>query len=411
PVLEATPSECEEIRALPALESALAAALKKQALEKLTTDTVSNASWIVQAAERVLIPGSEPLKEIRKLFEVAEAADHHSASGDHRALRLVIEKEESSAARAILLSRSVRLLHRVAQASLDGGDATESILLLAEIPPETRTDVTRKLAADALVKLQGGVAPLLALESSKVLELAIWVEESDAGVKEILVGLFANRALEAVRKNDGAEASRAFVEVVKRRPDPNDLNDELRFQFAMGADGGSARAFSLGRVEELKRTGALTLSRKFRLLTQGYFGWFVPLLFIVSFCTLIVSLSLLATRRVSGSFRVPIPSLSGIRSKLNSRASKRNDPGYLAPTEKSDEYSELLSYFGLEDSSSEAQIKKAYRSAIKAYHPDHFTSGTPESEAAADKFRRMQDAYDRIMQIRSSWFGGRYDRG
>jgi hypothetical protein len=78
---------------------------------------------------------------------------------------------------------------------------------------------------------------------------------------------------------------------------------------------------------------------------------------------------------------------------------QEDSKGYLQMTEKLDEYSTLLNIFGLNDEASNSDIKKAYRQLVKQLHPD-------SSDVLSQKeFERVQQAYDRLMEIRQGWFG------
>ena len=51
---------------------------------------------------------------------------------------------------------------------------------------------------------------------------------------------------------------------------------------------------------------------------------------------------------------------------------------------------------GVERSASEDEIKKAYRQLALKYHPDK----NPGDESAEEKFKEIQDAFDRIERAR-----------
>lgn len=55
---------------------------------------------------------------------------------------------------------------------------------------------------------------------------------------------------------------------------------------------------------------------------------------------------------------------------------------------------------GVSPSSSDDEIKKAYRKLAKKYHPDNF-SDSPLREQAEEKMKEINEAYDRIQKIRS----------
>ncbi len=55
---------------------------------------------------------------------------------------------------------------------------------------------------------------------------------------------------------------------------------------------------------------------------------------------------------------------------------------------------------GVSPSSSDDEIKKAYRKLAKKYHPDNF-SDSPLREQAEEKMKEINEAYDRIQKMRS----------
>ena len=79
---------------------------------------------------------------------------------------------------------------------------------------------------------------------------------------------------------------------------------------------------------------------------------------------------------------------------------KKTGPGYLRGPSRVDEYTELLMLFGLEDTASEEDIKKAYRKKMKDLHPD---SGDPSPETT-QAFMELKKAHDRLIQIKRSRF-------
>ena len=61
---------------------------------------------------------------------------------------------------------------------------------------------------------------------------------------------------------------------------------------------------------------------------------------------------------------------------------------------------------GVTPGASDDEIKKAYRTLSRKYHPDANVNN-PNKEAAEEKFKEVQQAYDRIMKEKQS--GGGYD--
>lgn len=64
-----------------------------------------------------------------------------------------------------------------------------------------------------------------------------------------------------------------------------------------------------------------------------------------------------------------------------------------------DEYSTLLQVFDLPEDATGTDIKKAYRAKMKQLHPD------ANKESSQEDIDRVQEAYDRLMHLRRSWYG------
>lgn len=57
--------------------------------------------------------------------------------------------------------------------------------------------------------------------------------------------------------------------------------------------------------------------------------------------------------------------------------------------------------FGLDAEASDAEVEQAYRRLISQYHPDRLQGAAPELQRQAEaKARELNDAYDRIRQLR-----------
>jgi len=65
---------------------------------------------------------------------------------------------------------------------------------------------------------------------------------------------------------------------------------------------------------------------------------------------------------------------------------------------------------GVSPSSSNDEIKKAYRELSRKYHPDSYVDN-PLSDLAEEKFKEVQEAYDQIMKQRESGYSGNGNYG
>lgn len=70
------------------------------------------------------------------------------------------------------------------------------------------------------------------------------------------------------------------------------------------------------------------------------------------------------------------------------------------------------SVLGVSRSASDREIKKAYRSESRKYHPDSFANRSKaEADAAAERFKQIQEAYNQIVSERSGRSSGNYNYG
>lgn len=61
---------------------------------------------------------------------------------------------------------------------------------------------------------------------------------------------------------------------------------------------------------------------------------------------------------------------------------------------------------GVSESATDDEIKSAYRKLVKKYHPDRFEHGSREQEAASEKLKQINAAYDMVTKIRQGSYTG-----
>jgi curved DNA-binding protein CbpA len=69
------------------------------------------------------------------------------------------------------------------------------------------------------------------------------------------------------------------------------------------------------------------------------------------------------------------------------------------------DYYEVL---GVSRDASQEEIKKAYRSLAKKYHPDNYAADNPLKDLATEKMKEINEAYDQITNSRKNGGNGQY---
>ena len=207
--------------------------------------------------------------------------------------------------------------------------------------------------------------------------------------------IFSNRIFYLLNENDLKTCEKYFQYILDRRPDPDNLNNKLRYQIALSADTPEEKLFASGRISELHSLNALSFYRHLRLFHLGYYGWFRLFFFyffILGF--LLFSYFYFFNKRVF----IKLPSLA--KSERDKPTEKPKGPKQ--ELQLDDEYTHLLKFFGLSDTATEADIKSSFRQIVKKLHPDSKKERSPED---TEEFIRIKKAYNRLLEIRSSWFG------
>lgn len=255
-------------------------------------------------------------------------------------------------------------------------------------------------------------------------------------MQQRLVELYEDHIMYLVKQDDGDKLRTFYFSVLELRPDPNELNNKLRLRIAFKASGDNARHFAIGRLDELKQARGISLLDRFRLVLKGYYGTAQPIVVLTMVC-LVAFAAFLKLFRWSGAVkdthdkykrakafeeenlrqtedfvrekqRASRPLLGEqnrkrYREPQEEKFDDKRGPGYFRPVDGEDEYSRLLAFFELEDDATEGDIKAAYREMVKIHHPDRNPEG--EKDQIEKFFQEIKEKYDRIMEMRGSWFG------
>ena len=227
-----------------------------------------------------------------------------------------------------------------------------------------------------------------------------------------LIEVYGEQTLLLAQQTKYEAAENYLLRIARYRADPDEENNELRVRLLMRSGRHKNEPFYIRRMEELRYGNGLTMTVKLRLLLSGYYGFFYPV-----FCIVIIVLAvMLVVKLLFGAralvswldeyYRYDPERMAKRDAKIAEKAKKRG-VGYGQLVTEPDEYSRLLGLLGLDDSATEDEIKHAYRQRMKESHPDV----SPDKGAApgdtVDNFIELKGVYDRIMEIRKSWFGGR----
>ena len=66
---------------------------------------------------------------------------------------------------------------------------------------------------------------------------------------------------------------------------------------------------------------------------------------------------------------------------------------------------------GVSRGASDEEIKNAYRTLARKYHPDNYDAGNPLSELAEEKMQEINAAYDEIQRLRAENGNSQYSGG
>ena len=289
--------------------------------------------------------------------------------------------------------------------------------------------------------------------------------KADKTTAKEVTDYFSVLTLKALDAGNIEKAQSFYEKVLTLRPDPSPLNKELRKGIASKARNYETRLFALGRIEEMKSQGELNFGTKFFLFKHGMYWSGLKKWGFISICLIFIgALTLFVTSKIfdakalaaeakrkaekradkqaakeakesakaaksskradSTSMNFPKgasvaakAALEQARMREEAKAAfakpessgskfsffgKKKEAGYNKPASGTDEYGKLLAVFDLTDEATEAEIKKAFRNKLKEYHPDITEL---EQEEAKHKTDELKLIYDRVREIRSSWFG------
>jgi hypothetical protein len=426
----------------------LGAKLSQPLLEKLalflSESAPEDARGFLALAAAIYREDDPTRKQVQAYLELARKADEDIAAGNRQDLLNLARQPGDEGTKLILSGRLKKL---IASGSADATDPYAEIRSLAELSQvfddEQIPVVTERLLTEVNQGLLSGALGYeqWPFDETDVKALLRRTEQFKPNVKSVLADIYDRRIRSLVQANQADDLSDSYSRLLEYRPDPNPANDELRLSIILNAKDKDVRQFAMGRLEELKYSGHLGKMDKIRILFKGYYGRGLAVFFIASFVIILLCAALMMIRpmfvagvsdaiakaeerkaaannqahasayakqkagavRAADGGKVP-RSESPEMSKKPFFKKEKAVSGYARGPVEKDEYSKLLEFLGLDDEASESEIKRAYRERVKSLHPD---AKPGEVNTQDQDFIELKEVYDRILQIRGSWFGGR----
>lgn len=382
------------------------AAVVERYQRALSARNITDSIQLKRLVQRLYPESDEFYRQFEKLTLFGERLEHYLASENIEALQALLGGSDlSRVERSIAEAQFGGYVHSRGAELVRAGRGQEALRLLAALPSQLYTSETWTLCSQLITGIAANPGQIAFdyLLQGKTHELLLKFSEVDPGGREIFLKLLFLGFLDAGRRGD-AQTSRTTLAVLEELNAPL---DEVLEQFLFQSRGAAKAEVSPLIFERLKSQGKISLGTKWQLVLAGYYGPVIPTLIFLSIAFPLAAVFLLIRLKLRkkgvGELKVP-----------RSIKRKKELPGYLRPVEvkteqePDDEYSRLLRMFALSDSAGESEIKQAYRRKMKELHPDAAKVSVDMENSEA--FRELKHAYDRIMEIRSSWFRGRTGR-
>ena len=397
----ASPESVESLRDLslpfPGFDEMLGKQLVLRSERTLVSSSAGDARGLKILAEEMLPPGNADRGRVLRLFELAETAEALVAEGSAETVFQTEFDTKTPQEQDIIAARLSRFIQKHAEEMAESSPPVEALATLVKLDQEWKAAGISYVAVDVLKRLANNdetlsasdTWPLADKDTQSFLRSAMGIEPE---LKKAALVLYEKRAMALLNAGKMEGAAEAFSWILQVRPDPDSKNVELRWELLDAA--GSDSAFGKALLDQLEAAGKLGLGARLKLAISGHYGFFAQILLLA----LLIVPFVLSAFVVSRARAIA----SGKAKSWAERSAEKRGVGYLNITEQDDDYTRLLSVFGLDESASEAQIKKAYRNKMKELHPDRAAAG---AEADEEKLQELKEIYDRIMEMRSSWFG------
>ncbi len=368
-------------------------------------------------------------------FVAAELADSFLEAGDMPALQAHFSKVAAPLKKFV--EPRVKSLQIIEQASKGNLSPEKSLELLSQLPACGKSTKTNQLALVLLKKVCEKITPEAEpiLANTAVQQLAKSALGTNDAEKQVVAVAYDTLIRGMIERKSAENLLDSYRMLMDLRPDPNSSNVDLRMFAATHASTPDLVHFAVPRVEELRQAGLLGMGKKLRLIFSGYYGVFLPILVVIiillfaggSAAGVLIFVKMkreeyavMAEEEDFQREKSAAMSTMKERARAAQSAPRKKDEktgstfggkkprNYVNPLRGEDEYSRLLTFFGLDDTATESDIKKAYRDKVKNFHPD--SAGKDESTTEKDRttfFIEAKETYDRILEIRGSWFGAK----
>jgi len=294
-------------------------------------------------------------------------------------------------------------IHIEATRAIADGNADDALIALSHIGAERSTPTTLELVRQALENFQPKGRVYFAPEVDRLL---VKLGEMNESVKNRYVALLAKQIAEAAARHSMSSAEMAFVHLKEVNRDPSSVNDWVRVRLAVGY----VRTGEIGRADRelAQNSRPLEFDDKWRLFRSGYyieFRW----LFIAVFAPIVALLILYRRSNVRVARMTRDLGTTGIKSPLPGRAMRgmatdsvppafsQNVASRIGRDPRFIDYTDNLGEFDLPESATLAEIKNAYRQAVKQAHPD---AQKDTIGIASERFIVLTNAYEKILELR-----------
>ncbi len=285
----------------------------------------------------------------------------------------------------ILYPKIAEYVYSVSEGKIADGKANDALFLLARLDISRRTPRTHELILKALFELKLENCEILLDE--KVASMLGVVSENDNQVKAEYEKILLRKIWSELKSNETEKVDPFLSLLAAVRPDPNTDNDDIRIFQAMqylDRDLKEPAAMKLGEV----KTG-LSLSDRLQL---GFSGLYISrtgfIILLVMFIALSICYISIQVRRIAKKIRERAQQASEMATTGKVRSVL--DPRY-------QEYLRCLSVLGIKKDATLADIKTAYRNAVKLTHPD---IADPSDKKAKTDFVAYNEAYEKILDFR-----------